>query len=251
MPDDTQRTPPPGRARVVKKVVKKTVRRPANSGAAARPAASKPKATAVSRVTRTGGTTPSTTTAPRPAQPKVDLGAKVGTAGRALGARGTGAARSGAGLVRRASGAVSTSTTDRYRATRDWRIPTQPPMRAAVLTGIVAGLVVVLLGWLAGLMFFAVRGTTAGGAWGGVVLVAVALVAFALGSWLLHSFGVVQPRLTSFLAVVLVVIAVLAAFLETAAGVWAWLLLPALGAGAFVAAHRLVVIAEEHAGSPA
>ena len=118
--------------------------------------------------------------------------------------------------------------------------------QAALISGLFVGLVAVFLGWASAELFTATRGTSSGGGWGALALVVVAFVAFFLGELLLDGFGVEQPRLTSFLGVVLVFVVILIAFLEPAQSQAAWILLPALGAVMFAAAERLVTFAVSH-----
>jgi hypothetical protein len=206
----------------VKKVVKKTVVRPAPATAtAARPAP--PKAKAAARPTK----------ALR--RPSLDLSAvrsRGSLAARGIGDRvldGLDVARDGLG---RGADAV-----------RGLRLPRLVSWQAAVVSGLVVGLTSVVLGWASAELFTATRGTSSGGGWGALALVVVAFIAFFLGELLLDGFGVEQPRLTSFLGVVLVFVVILVAFLEPAQSNAAWILLPVLGGILFPAAERLVTFA--------
>jgi hypothetical protein len=118
-------------------------------------------------------------------------------------------------------------------------------MRAAAVTGLVAGLLAVGLGWLSYELFSATRGTSAGGGWGALVLVVVAFVTFAVGELLLGGFGVDHGRFISSMSVMLVLVVVLTFFLELAAGLFAWILFPALGAVTFMASTRIAMFAVE------
>ena len=72
----------------------------------------------------------------------------------------------------------------------------------------------------------------------------MAFVAFVLGELLLSGFGIAQARLTSFLGVVLTIVAMLGLFLGLADTVWAALIVPVVAVISYVLAHWLLQIAE-------
>jgi hypothetical protein len=210
--------------KVVKKVVKRTVVRPASTTTAdAPPAPAQPKAKAAAR--------------PKLAvkRPSIDLGS--------VRARGAGAARGAGDRVRDGLDVVRDASIRAFDVLRDLRLPHLVPWRAAAITGLVVGLVAVALGWGSAALFTATRGTSSGGGWGALALVVVAFVAFFLGELMLDGFGVDQPRVTSFLGVILVLVVILVAFLGMAEGNAAWIIVPALAAVGFVAAERLMAFA--------
>lgn len=249
---------PSGQPRVVKKIVKKTVVRPAAPGtqatAATRPRpAVAPKATAVSRLGRrdrpepADGDTlvhPDAVSGADPADPPtrngprttVDVGAKASAARD----RAVWAAQDGAELARRGAGAVRDRAEDAFWAVRDWRVPTLPPVRASLLTGLLVGLVTTFGGWLCLLLFSAVRGTSAGGGWGLLAVALVVVAAAELGARLLAAFGVEQARAAVWLSVMVVAAVVMLVFLETVDGPWAWLVVPGLSVVTLPLVERLL-----------
>lgn len=223
--------------KVVKKVVKKTVPRKRAARPVARPA-SKSASSAVS-------TRPKATAAARPnpavRRPSFDLGSRVGT----VRSRGAGAARGAGDRVRDGFAAVADGSAKGFDAVRSARLPTLASWQGATITGLLVGLIAVTLGWASAALFTATRGTSSGGGWGTLALVVVAFVAFFVGELLLDGFGAEQARVTSFLGVVIAFVVILIAFLELAQGRAAWILVPVLGALAFVAADRLVTFAAD------
>ncbi len=239
--------------RVVKKIVKKTVVRPgapaSSTARPVRPAA--PKASAVSRLKGkdSRATDPSgdeaveqPATAPQPQRsgPRttIDVGAALGSArGRATDAlHGTG------DLARRLGFAVRDRSEDAVWAVRDYRLPTVPPLRASLVTGLIAGLLITAGGWACLNLFSAVRGTSAGGAfWGGLAVLVVVGLAYEIGSRLLIAFGVQQARAVLALSVMLVAVLVMLLFLEPVDGPWAWLIVPGLMTATVPLVQRLLV----------
>jgi hypothetical protein len=255
--------------RVVKRVVKKTVVRPAASASRpAQPAAApkpvvrygRPAATASrpsGAATSSSGTkarvaTTSKTTAqpagPAPARPKlkrqapsIDLGAKV------AGVRDV-AGRTWWAVADTASDAARTTgrfTAARARTVAAWRLPHINPYLASVVTGVVVGLVAVLLGAASLALFSAVRGVSSGGGlWGGLAFSAVAVVSVFVGEALLRGFGTHSARLTSVFAVILAIVAMLGLFLDSVDGAAGLVLVPLIGAAGYALSHWLVDLAE-------
>jgi hypothetical protein len=232
--------------KVVKRVVKKTVVRPASPAPAAR---------TVGRPSRPVATAPRAKAAAPPpkaetARPKVEVGAKVGSAGRALGARGAGVASGAASGLSRVAGSAWQGARTRggsgLEAMRGWRVPQLHPVAAAALTGALAGLVTVVLGVGAKALFAQIRGVpTGGGAWGSLAVVVVTALTVVVGARLLAAFGAEHAGLTSFLGAIFTVILVLAFFLAPSDTAWALLLFPALGALSYAAAHLMLDQAEK------
>lgn len=129
----------------------------------------------------------------------------------------------------------------------DWfaslRLPHLSPVRGSAITGVVVGLLAVLIGWGFYEIFSATLGTQAGGGWGFIAFVFLSFVTFILGELMLAGFGVPHAGVVSILAVLLDLLAVLVFFIELAAGVWAWLLIPVLTALSFVASSALIGVA--------
>lgn len=234
--------------KVVKRVVKKTVARPAAAdepetrmryGRPVTGTTARPKAKAA---------TPKTATAKaarRPSRPRLELGGKVKGAQKVLSTRGSSAASGVAGAVGSAARGVGSRIARGGRAIRDWRIPHWNPLPAAIFTGVVAGLVAVGLGLVALAIFNHIRGVSSGGgSWGSLTFVVVAFIAFAVGELLLSAFGSTQARLTSFLGIVLAITAILGLFLGLADSGWALLLVPVLCAMTYAISYALLSIAE-------
>jgi hypothetical protein len=125
------------------------------------------------------------------------------------------------------------------------RLPHLSPVRGSAITGALVGLLSVALGWGFYQLFSATRGTQAGGGWGFLALVFVAFVAFIAGELLLSGFGVPLPRVVSILSILLILLLVLIFFIKLAAGMWAWLLIPALSAVCFVASTAAMQTASQ------
>lgn len=235
--------------KVVKRVVKKTVVRPLPPTQPqptmryGRPVtgttATKPRAK-----TRTGTTHPST---PRPAvaRPRVDVGAKVGAAGRAIGTRGSSAASGVAGVAGSASRTAGSFVADRFHRAIVWRVPHIDLRLASLISGLVAGLVSGGLALAALALFTEVRGVASGGGrWGALTFVAVSVVAFVVGERLLTAFGSSMARLTSLLGVILTIVAILGLFLGLADSRWGLVIVPVLAAICYAIAHWLLSLAE-------
>jgi hypothetical protein len=129
----------------------------------------------------------------------------------------------------------------------DWlvslRLPHLSPVRGSAIAGVLVGVLSVAIGWGFYELFSATLGTQAGGAWGFLAFVFLSFVAFIIGELLLAGFGVPHPRVVSILSVLLVLLLVLVFFIDLAAGVWAWLLIPVLTALAFVASSAVMTAA--------
>ena len=234
-----EREPP---KRVVKRVVKKTVVRPAEPAPKLR--YGRPVATTTAppvKVRTRPGRSTAKTSKPAVARQRVDVRGRVVTAGRRTGqvsrvvAHGVGrGARTGGGVV-----------ATRARAVAAWRLPHINLHLAAAITGAVIGLVAVGLGVVALAIFEATRGVSSGGGlWGGLTIVGIAVVAALLGESLLRGFGAHSARLTSGFAVVLAIVALLGPFLDLADSWTAIIVVPALGVVAFSLAYWLIDLAE-------
>jgi hypothetical protein len=98
---------------------------------------------------------------------------------------------------------------------------------AAAATGVVVGLLAVLLAWLAGVGCEAVRGTSSCGGGAGFLILLLVLVALALaGGWLLERFGVPEAGSTSLLAVGIMAVLVMVFLLGSLDVWWAAIAIP-------------------------
>ena len=246
--------------RVVKRVVKKTVVRPV--APASRPTEPAPKpavrygrpvatASRPSKASTATGTTPKAKVAAAPARPtspkvkrqapSVDVRAKVAGARDVTGRAWWAVADTTADAAR----ATGRFTVARARSVAAWRLPHLNPYLASVVTGAVVGLLAVLLGAASLSLFSAVRGVSSGGGlWGGLAFAAVAAVCVFAGEALLRGFGTHAARLTSVLAVILAIVAMLGLFLDLADGTFGLVLLPVLGVATYALSHWLVDLAE-------
>jgi len=125
------------------------------------------------------------------------------------------------------------------------RLPHLSPLRGSALTGVLVGLLSVAFGWGFYLLFSATRGTSAGGGWGFLAIVFVAFIAFIAGELLLSGFGVPLARVISILSILLALLIVLIFFVKLVAGVWAWLIIPAVTSLAFIASSAIMPIASQ------
>jgi hypothetical protein len=235
--------------KVVRRVVKKTVARPASApepetrmryGRPVTGTTARPKAKAAS-----------VKTAKRPSRPAFGLGGKIKGTQKAISSRGSSAATGFADGARSVTRGVGSKIANGGRAIRDWRIPHWDPLPASIFTGAIAGLVAVGLGLVALAVFSQVRGVSSGGGrWGSLTFVVVTFIAFVVGELLLSAFGSTQARLTSFLGVVLALTAILGLFLGLADTRWALVLVPVLGAITYAVSYGLLTIAESGTTEP-
>ena len=113
------------------------------------------------------------------------------------------------------------------------RLPTVPVrgLPAAVLAGVVVGVLAMLLGWLAGAGCEAVRGTSACGRGPGLLILLLVLAALTwAGSLLLRVLGVPHAMSTSLLAVGILAVLVLVLLLDSLDQGWALVAVPVASA---------------------
>jgi hypothetical protein len=109
---------------------------------------------------------------------------------------------------------------------------------AAVVTGLVIGLLAVGLVFGSLRVCEAARGTAScGGGPGLLLLVAVLVLLTYLGSWLLRGFGLRDPGSTSFLAVALLAVAAMLFLIEVLTTAWMVVVIPLVAAGAYALSH--------------
>lgn len=232
----------PPQKRVVKKVVKRPTARPGTPAATSVGTSTKPRpaAKAASAAKRAGVTARRPVAQPaRPPRPSLASRLAPVRSGATSGVKRVG------GTIGSGAGNLRDIAIIRTEQVRGWRIPHLAPTRGAALTGLLAGLLTTLLGWLAMLGFSAVRGvSTGGGFWGSItVAVLVAVVAF-LASRLLRAMAVDHAGTIVLFGLAMSVVVVLALFLSPVSGPWAWLILPTTATLTFVVAERLVALAE-------
>lgn len=231
---------------VVKRVVKKTVVRPAAPTEAAPTVRyGRPVATATKPQAKLSPGKPlaRTNSAPkaRPKRPSVNLGAKLGAAGHRVNDTWWVIADG----VREGSAATGRFIATRARRIAGWRLPHINLYLASVITGAVVGLTAVGLGFAALGVFEQVRGvSTGGGLWGGFAFIAIGLLVAWLGRALLAGFGSHSARLTSILGVILTIFVILGLFIDQVQTVAAVAIIPALAIVSYVLAHWLIDLAE-------
>jgi hypothetical protein len=228
--------------KVVKRVVKKAVGTPAPKSEEPQVRYGRPVTTAPRPKAKVAA---APTKASKQARPKIGVANKVKGAQKAVTSKGSNAASGVAGAVRSASSRAADAVSDAFFSLRTWRMPHWSPLPASIFTGVVVGLISVGLGLASKSLFNELRGVSAGGGrWGSLTFVVVAFVAFVLGELLLSGFGIAQARLTSFLGVVLTIVAMLGLFLGLADTVWAALIVPVVAVISYALAHWLLQIAE-------
>jgi hypothetical protein len=118
-------------------------------------------------------------------------------------------------------------------------LPTPPGWVAALVTGLVVGLVGAGLTYLSLRGCEAVRGTETCGGPGLFLLVVILVLMVLVGGVVLALLGLPDSRSTSFLAVGVLCVVVLLALSDRLFSAWMFLVVPLLTAAAYVLAHRV------------
>ncbi|WP_310961555.1 hypothetical protein [Nocardioides terrisoli] len=105
---------------------------------------------------------------------------------------------------------------------------------AAPITGVICGLLTVLLAWLAAQGCEAVRGVGTCGGFGLFALIAILGIEVLVGAFLLRGWQIEEPLSTSFLGVGVVAVIAMLFFLDSIGSVWMVLVIPLLTAAAFL-----------------
>lgn len=235
--------------RVVKRVVKKTVVRPAAQNETpptiryGRPVATATKSAKPQAKLAPSKPATRTVAAPttKPQRPSIDVGAKLGAAGHRL----SDAWWVVADGVRDGSRSAWKFSSARGRQVASWRLPHINPYLASVITGAIVGVTSVGLGFAALRVFDQVRGvSTGGGLWGGITFIAISLLVAWLGRALLAGFGSHSARLTSFLGIILTIVAILGLFLDQVQTAAALVVIPVLAIASYALANWLIDLAE-------
>lgn len=137
--------------------------------------------------------------------------------------------------------ALSRPSLDRLRQIAVPAAPDVPAPAASAAVGAVVGLLVTASAALALAIFSAVRGTATGGGWGLLTLAAILALAVVVATRLLAYARVLEPGTTALVGLLFGVIVVLAALIDLVYTGWAWLIVPAVGAAAYLVAHLLIV----------
>ncbi len=140
---------------------------------------------------------------------------------------------------------------DQEPARRDRPRPVLPrlgPVPAALLTGLLVGVITVGLVWASQRLCEVLRGTSSCGDAGFLLLLAVLVLAGLLGGRLLKAFGVEDGGSTSFLAMGLVAVALMLVLADHLFAWWMVIAVPAVAMVAYVASQRLTTAMVEPGG---
>ena len=123
------------------------------------------------------------------------------------------------------------------RRRRQFTLPALGGTLAAVVTGILVGVITVGLTWASLRVCEAVRGTSSCGGPGYLLLLGIMIAVILLGAALLRTWGVPDPGSTSALAVGLLAVLVMLFLVGVLFHWWMILVIPACSALTFAAAH--------------
>jgi hypothetical protein len=123
------------------------------------------------------------------------------------------------------------------RRRRRFTLPALGGALAAVVTGILVGVITVGLTWASLRVCEAVRGTSSCGGPGYLLLLGIMVAMILLGTALLRAWGVADPGSTSTLAVGLLAVLVMLFLVGVLFHWWMILVIPACSALTFAAAH--------------
>ncbi|HEX8781636.1 MAG TPA: hypothetical protein VF728_10780 [Nocardioides sp.] len=119
------------------------------------------------------------------------------------------------------------------RPTKELHLPALPGLTAAIITGVVVGLLAVLLTGLSLRLCELARGTSSCGGPGLLLLVAILILLTYVGGWLLRAWRIVDPLSTSFLAVGLLAVVAMLFLVEALFSPWMLLVIPVVAAGTY------------------
>ncbi|GCD89846.1 hypothetical protein NLS1_18520 [Nocardioides sp. LS1] len=116
-------------------------------------------------------------------------------------------------------------------------LPAVGGMTAAVLTGLLVGVITVGLTWGSLHLCEVAKGTSSCGGPGFLLLLAIMIAMVFLGSLLLRAFGVTDPGSTSFLAVGLLAVLALLFLVDVLFNWWMIIVIPLFSVLTFALAH--------------
>jgi hypothetical protein len=125
----------------------------------------------------------------------------------------------------------------RPRRRREFTLPAVGGLAAAVVTGVLVGVIAVGLTWSSLRLCEVVRGTSSCGGPGYLLLLAILIAMILLGAVLLRALGVPEAGSTSFLAVGLLAVVAMLFLVGVLFHWWMILVIPACSALTFAAAH--------------
>lgn len=120
---------------------------------------------------------------------------------------------------------------------RDFKLPAIPGRIAAIITGLVVGVLGTLLTWGSLEACEQLKGTDSCGGVGFFILIVILLLMILAGGALLAAWDVSEPRSTSALGVGIVCILVLLLLMEELFDAWMFAVVPAISALAYYGAH--------------
>jgi len=127
-------------------------------------------------------------------------------------------------------------------------LPRLGPVPAALVTGLLVGMITVGLVWASQRLCEVLRGTSSCGNAGFLLLLAVLVVAGLLGGALLRAFAVEDGGSTSFLAMGLVAVVLMLVLSDQLFAWWMVLVVPAVAMLAYVVAQRVTTAMVEPGG---
>ena len=136
------------------------------------------------------------------------------------------------------------------RQRRSFRLPAVDSRLAVALTGLVVGLLSVVLSWTTLRGCEVVRGVGSCGGIGLFALLAIVAIEIVLGAVMLRLWGITDPTGTSFLGVGLVAVVALLFFLSSLESSWMLLVIPLLSAVAFLVSWWVTTSFVEVGDSP-
>jgi hypothetical protein len=123
------------------------------------------------------------------------------------------------------------------RPPREFSLPRIGGFPAAILTGVLVGVITVGLTWGGFRLCEFARGTSSCGDPGFLLLLVILVAMVLLGSSLLRAWGLPDPGSTSFLGVGLLAVMVLLFLVQTIFSWWMVLVIPGVAAATFALAH--------------
>jgi hypothetical protein len=119
------------------------------------------------------------------------------------------------------------------RPKREFHLPTIPGVAASVVTGVVIGLLAVLLTGLSLRLCELLKGMPSCGGPGIFLLIAILILLTYVGGWLLRAWRITDPISTSFLAVGLLAVIAMLFFIDALFSPWMLLVIPVVAAGTY------------------
>lgn len=126
---------------------------------------------------------------------------------------------------------------DDFDESREFKLPALPGRWAAIITGVLVGLLGAVLTWGSLQACEAFKGTESCGGEGAFLLLVVVLLMILAGGVLLAAWEVADPKSTSALGVGIMCVLILLLLMEELLDPWMFLVVPVVSALAYAAAH--------------